>query len=169
MSRHPRENESTKENNEEVHAISILTQLFKINYKKGKLLNMKQKLRETDHSKNMALTTNQELTCETGSPRKIISDGKSKDSTRERTKKFKSYSMNSNPIDHVNRFDFTNMKIEKKYMYDYKHSRANKSIMDITDKTDTAPRNLPLVERRQKITKPGNLWLKIDSNFKRKF
>ena len=85
---------------------------------------------------NMALKTNRELTNEMASSKKFIPDVESQDFMRERTQTIKSISTNSNLIGNTNNFDFTDVKTEEKFMYEYHHWGAHKKVMDFINIRD---------------------------------
>ena len=116
----------------------------------------------------MALTMNRKRINEIDSPKKFISDGHLKDCIRERTQIFKPISTNSNFIDSTNILDFTDLKMAKKFMYEYREWRAIKKIMDIFNKSDKSLETLQLVKEKQKITKHENLQLIFDNKPNRK-
>ena len=58
--------------------------------------------------------------------------------------------------------------MEKQFNYDYQHSGANKKVMEIINKREKSPETFPLIERREEITKPGNLRFKFDRSLNRK-
>ena len=81
----------------------------------------------------MASTTNRELNNEIASLKNFIPDVKSKDFTPKRTQAIKSIFKNHSLIDKINKFDFTDSKMEK-FPHEYHHWGANKRIMDIINK-----------------------------------
>ena len=87
--------------------------------------------------------------------------------TPERTRTIKSNDTNSNSIDN-NKLDDTDLKIKKKLTRENHQSVANKKIVDVIRKRHKGLENLRLMEKRQKIRKPENLWFKIDSELNRK-
>ena len=117
---------------------------------------------------NMALTTNRESANEIASSKKFISDVKSKDFTRERTQAIRSNSTNYHLINKNNKFDFTDLKMEKELTYEYHHRGVNKKTMDIINKRDKSPENFGLIEKQQELTEATNLRFKFDSNLNRK-
>ena len=122
---------STGENYEENYVIKILSELFKLNYKHGPLLSTDWKIVSTD----MALTTNRESTKENASPKKFILDVKPTEFTLKRTQAIRSMKRNYYLSDKINKFDFTDLKREKKFAYEYRNWGANKKILDIIKKT----------------------------------
>ena len=96
----------------------------------------------------MALTTNREQTYKISSLEKHRSDVKSKDFTNKRTQAIRSISANFNLIDTINKFDFTDSKMEKSFAYEYHYWRVNKKIIDINNKRDRSPETLRLMEKR---------------------
>ena len=111
---------------------------------------------------------NQELTIEIAPLKKIIPEVKWRNFTRKQTQATESNFINCNPIDKTNNFEFTYLKKKKKFTYEYNHRVANKKIMNIINMKDKSPGTIRLIRNWQKITKPGNFWLKFDSKFNRK-
>ena len=64
---------------------------------------------------NMALTTSQEPTNEIASPAKFIPN-RSKDFTRQQTQAIRSIRLNYNLLEKINEFDYTDSKMEKKFV-----------------------------------------------------
>ena len=168
LSWNPIEERSTKDNYPEDYVINILSELFKQNHKNGQPLNTDRKILTTDQSPSTALTTNRKSTSEIVSPKKFIPDIESQVFTFERTQATRSINKNRNFIEKINKFAFTDLKMERKFAYEYHHCGANKNIMDIINKRDESTKLLPLMEERPEITKPGNLQFKTDNNLIRK-
>jgi len=112
VSRHPAQKASTVKNCEE-YVNNSLSAHFKLIHKHGQQLKADRENLSTDKWKDLALTTNRKLSNGIASPRKIISQVRPKNSTRERTQAIKSISRNSNLIDKTNNSDFTDLKTER--------------------------------------------------------
>ena len=95
---------------------------------------------------------NRELTKGFISSKIFIPDVKSKYFTREQTQAIRSFSTNHCLIDKNNKFDFTDSKMEKKFMYEHHQWTFNKKIMDINSKRDKSPETLQLIGKRREIT-----------------
>ena len=54
--------------------------------------------------------------------------------------------------------------MEKKFSYEYNHSGAKNKVEENFNKREKSPKKLRVIEERQKLTKPGNLRFKLDSN-----
>ena len=87
---------------------------------------------------------------------------------RKQAQRSNSINTESNVIIKSNNFDFTDSKTEKQFNYEYHHWGANKKVMDIINKRGESPETLPVIEKRQEITKPGNIRFKFDGNLNRK-
>ena len=58
--------------------------------------------------------------------------------------------------------------MQEKLLGEYHHSGANKNFRDINNKRDKNPETFRMVEKRQEITKPGNIRFRFDSNVNQK-
>ena len=149
LSRHPTEEATTEENDDEVYAINVLSKLFKLNHKNGQLLNTDRKFRPTDQSTKMTLKANRESTNEIASPEKFDLDVFPKDFTREQSQANNSIKTEFNLIDKSNKFCFADSKIDKQFNHDYHHGAANKEMMEIINKREKSPEILRLIAGRK--------------------
>ena len=131
-------------------------------------LTQSKKILSTDQWMDMASTTNREPINESASAEKFIPDNKSKSFKHEQTYGTRSISTKFNFIDKINKFDFTDSKMEKKLTSEYHHWAANKKIMEIINKEDESHEILRFVERRQETFKSGHYRFKVDSKLNRK-
>ena len=148
-------------------SLTLSLNFLYLNYKKGQLLNADRKILTTNHSTNMTLKTNRELTNEIASPKKFNPDVLPKCVVHEQAKATKSISLNCNPTEKTNQFDFRDLKKQKKFTYEYHHWGGNNKFGDTINKRDKNPATLRLIEKRQELTKSGNLWFKFDRNLNR--
>ena len=125
-----------------------------LNHKHAKVLNTERTILSTDQSNNVVLTTNQKLSKEILSPRKNHPGVYSEVFMREQIQTTKSISTSFIFIENINKFDFTDLKIEKKDMNHYHHWGADKKITDKINKGDKSPETLLLLEKQQQITIP---------------
>ena len=96
----------------------------------------------------MALTINREPTNEIVSPKNFIPDVISKDfAAGEETQAVRSVSTNYILTDKIDKFDFTDSKLEMKLVCEYYHWGGNKKIMDTINKQSKSPKTFPLQEK----------------------
>ena len=116
----------------------------------------------------MTLKTNRDLTKEIVSPKKFIPDVISKHFTREQAQAKLFMQKNSNPLDKIENFDFTDLKVEEKITYEYYHCGANKKIMDIITKSDNSLKTLRLIKNDSRSQNPGTDCSKLIVSWTRK-
>ena len=83
----------------------------------------------------------------------------------EQAKAIKTIKTNCNPFDKTNKFDSTDLKIRKKLTltYEYYHWGGNKKYRDTLNKRNKNLATLRLIEKRQELTKSGNLRFKFEA------
>ena len=136
LSRDPSKEASTEEIYKGEHVINTISKLFLKNHNNGQLPNTDRKISSTEESTKMTSKTNRELTNGNASLETFIPDAKSQDFTGEQALAINSINTISNAIDKNNNFDFTDLKMETKFTYDYHHWGANQKMMKIKNSRD---------------------------------